>query len=95
MTTSINGKFRQRLIETAHREGKNVWVIGEQYTTTNTYCKCGDINESIGRKDIFKCDNFRMREDSNVHSALKIFRKFLMQHSVDLAVIGKALYDWA
>ena len=63
--------FRQRLITKAATLGRNIIVNGEEYTT-KTCCKCGHINDKVGKKKTFKCPgcNFNIGRDVNGINAL-------------------------
>ena len=85
MSCLSHGLFRMRLIETADRMGKNVYVVGEEYTT-KTCCCCGTINENVGSKKVFQCVNPQCGfvGDRDVHAAFNIFLKFLKETSTVL-----------
>lgn len=82
MSCLSHGLFRKRLIETADRMGKNVYVVGEEYTT-KTCCCCGTINENVGSKKVFHCVNSQCGfvGDRDVHAAFNILLKFLKETS--------------
>jgi putative transposase len=46
--------FRQRLISSANRMGKKVYVVGEEYSS-KTCGSCLQIDEHLGGKKIYKC----------------------------------------
>ena len=87
MSCLSHGLFRQRLIETADRMGKNVYVASEEYTT-KTCCCCGTINENVGSKKVFRCVDPRCGfvGDRDLHAGFNIFLKFLSETS---AVLGR------
>lgn len=48
-------QFKQRLLYKAYINGKKVYFVDEHYTTKTCSC-CGDINNNVGSKEVFKCN---------------------------------------
>ncbi|KAI8106041.1 hypothetical protein M9435_000591 [Picochlorum sp. BPE23] len=78
-----HSKFREILIQTAERMGKNVFVIGEEYTT-KTCCRCGILHETLGGSKVFACKLCCFRADRDIHAAFNIFLKFLKETSAGI-----------
>ena len=75
-----HAKFRERLIETADRMGKNVFVVTEEYTS-KTCCNCGALHQKLGGNKLFKCPGCGFTADRDIHAAFNIFLKFLKETS--------------
>ena len=73
-----HGKFREILIQTAERMGKNVFVVTEEYTS-KTCCKCGALHQKLGGNKRFKCPGCGFHADRDLHAAFNIFLKFLKE----------------
>jgi len=61
-------KFRQRLEFKCEQENVKYKLINERFTT-KMCCKCGWVNEEIGKKEIFNCKECGMKEDRDINSA--------------------------
>lgn len=81
MLTFAHYKFRQTLIHKA-REYPNcrVIVVTEEYTS-KTCGRCGQMNNTLGGKKIFKCNECGLRVDRDVNGARNILLKFLTEFS--------------
>jgi putative transposase len=78
-----HAKFREILIQTAERMGKNVFIVGEEYTS-KTCCKCGHLHETLGGKKVFKCPSCGFQADRDIHAAFNIFLKFSKETSANI-----------
>ena len=72
----LNLKFyqlKQRLIYKASVAGKKVVLVPEHYTTKTCSC-CGKMNENIGSKEVFSCDNCKIvtGRDMNASKNMKL-----------------------
>jgi IS605 OrfB family transposase len=68
--------FRQRLISKAEEYDSTVEVVDESYTS-KTCGGCGEINEKLGAKRSFSCDNCPFKCDRDISAARNILIKYL------------------
>jgi len=80
-----HAKFRQRLSDVARRKGKHIHILSEEYTS-KTCCACGTLNEKLGGKKSFKCENCYFEAPRDIHGAFNIFLKFMNENSITLVV---------
>ena len=78
-----HAKFREILIQTAERMGKNVFVVSEEYTT-KTCCNCAVLHETLGGNKTFTCKSCGFSADRDIHAAFNIFLKFLKETSASI-----------
>ena len=78
-----HAKFREILTQTAERMGKNVFAVGEEYTT-KTCCNCGVLHETLGGNKTFACKSCGFTADRDIHAAFNIFLKFLKETSASI-----------
>lgn len=64
--------FRQRLISSANRMGKKVYVVGEEYSS-KTCGSCLKIDDHLGGKKVYKCPQCHVHIDRDVNGARNIF----------------------
>lgn len=64
--------FRQRLISSANRMGKKVYVVGEEYSS-KTCGSCLQIDEHLGGKKVYKCPQCYVHMDRDMNGARNIF----------------------
>lgn len=67
-------EFRQRLMFKAKQENKNVFVVGEEYTT-KTCTQCFAINPNVGGSKTFKCLCCGLQADRDAMGSRNIFIK--------------------
>jgi putative transposase len=68
--------FQQKLIYKAESRGRNVILCKEHYTT-KCCGSCGELNETIGSKKIFKCGKCNLTMDRDIHAARNILIRAL------------------
>lgn len=66
--------FRLRLMQCAEREGVNVYVRGEEYTTKSC-TSCFALKNNIGGAKTYKCDHCKVVIDRDLNGARNIFLK--------------------
>jgi putative transposase len=76
-------EFQQKLLYKAKQRGRNVILCKEHYTT-KCCGKCGTLNETIGSKKIFHCDNCKLTMDRDIHAARNILVRGLTIYSDSL-----------
>lgn len=76
--------FQQKLLYKAKQRGRTVILCKEHYTT-KCCGKCGTLNETIGSKKIFKCDNCNLVMDRDIHAARNILIRGLTIYSDSLS----------
>jgi putative transposase len=81
-----HAKFREILIQTADRMGKNVFVVTEEYTS-KTCCNCSALHQKLGGNKRFKCprSGCGFHADRDIHAAFNIFLKFLKETSASFS----------
>lgn len=67
-------KFRQRLQYKAKLNGNNVFFVDESYTS-KTCCNCGWLNNNLGSKKVFFCEDCGIEIDRDVNGARNILNK--------------------
>lgn len=77
-------EFQQKLLYKAKQRGRSVILCKEHYTT-KCCGKCGTLNETIGSKKIFKCDNCDLVMDRDIHAARNILIRGLTIYSDSLS----------
>jgi IS605 OrfB family transposase len=68
--------FQQKLLYKAKQRGRNVILCKEHYTT-KCCGGCGTLNETIGSKKIFQCENCDLIMDRDTHAARNILIRAL------------------
>lgn len=68
--------FQQKLLYKAKARGRSVILCKEHYTT-KCCGKCGELNETIGSKKIFKCGKCNLTMDRDIHAARNILIRAL------------------
>ena len=68
--------FQQKLLYKAKIRGRNVILCKEHYTT-KCCGSCGELNETIGSKKIFKCGKCNLTMDRDIHAARNILIRAL------------------
>jgi putative transposase len=68
--------FQQKLLYKAEARGRNVILCKEHYTT-KCCGNCGELNETIGSKKIFKCKGCGLTMDRDIHAARNILIRAL------------------
>jgi putative transposase len=68
--------FQQKLIYKAKQRGRQVILCKENYTS-KCCGSCGQLNESLGSKKIFKCNNCNLIMDRDIHAARNILIRAL------------------
>ena len=76
-------EFQQKLLYKAKQRGRNVILCKEHYTT-KCCGKYGTLNETIGSKKIFHCDNCKLTMDRDIHAARNILVRGLTIYSDSL-----------
>jgi len=66
--------FRMRLMEKARQEGKNVFVVGEEYTT-KTCSRCFNLHPNVGGAKVFHCPHCGLKMDRDALGSRNIFLK--------------------
>ncbi len=66
--------FRQRLSQKCKEYRCQYLEVTEEYTS-KTCCKCGKINNNLGKKKKFKCDSCDLSIDRDTNGAINIFIK--------------------
>ena len=69
-------QLKQRLIYKASIAGKKVVLVPEHYTTKTCSC-CGKINNNIGSKEVFSCDNCKIVTGRDMNASKNIKMKGL------------------
>lgn len=65
-------RFRQRLLNKAKQYGRNVVIVNEAYTT-KTCTRCGVLNNKVGGKKTFICNDCYLiigRDDNGARNIL-------------------------
>jgi transposase len=70
-----HGKFRMRLLQYAKTKHRNVYLVGEEYTT-KTCGRCGHLQEMEGRK-VYDCRSCGERIDRDYNGARNVCLKFV------------------
>lgn len=83
MTCLGHSKFKEILSQTTERMEKNVFVVGEEYTT-KTCCNCGILHETSGGSKVFSCKSCCFHADRDIHAVFNIFLKFLTETSASI-----------
>jgi len=83
LATWAHGKFRSHLRQMCEREGKLLVHPSEAYTS-KTCSSCGWINEQLGSKEVFHCQNENIRIDRDVNGARGIYLRALLDGAVEL-----------
>jgi putative transposase len=78
-----HAKFRNILIQTAERMGKNIFVVSEEYTS-KICCNCGNLHQKLGGSKTSGCAGCGFHADRNIHAAFNIFLKFLKEISASI-----------
>jgi len=68
--------FQQKLLYKAKQRGRNVILCKEHYTT-KCCGSCGTLNETIGSKKIFQCEDCHLTMDRDTHAARNILIRAL------------------
>lgn len=68
--------LKQRLIYKAYVKGKKVYSVREHYTTKTCSC-CGSLNNSIGSKEVFQCDQCNMITGRDMNASKNMLMKGL------------------
>jgi putative transposase len=68
--------FQQKLLYKANVRGRQVILCKEHYTS-KCCGNCGKLNEKLGSKKIFKCDNCNLTMDRDIHAARNILIRAL------------------
>lgn len=68
--------FQQKLLFKAKMRGRNVILCKEHYTS-KCCGNCGKLNEKLGSKKIFTCDNCGLIMDRDIHAARNILIRAL------------------
>jgi IS605 OrfB family transposase len=68
--------FTQRLISKAEEFGCKVVITDESYTS-KTCGGCGELNDSLGSKKVFTCENCPYKVDRDINGARNIMIKYL------------------
>jgi putative transposase len=76
--------FQQKLLYKAKQRGNTVILCKEHYTT-KCCGKCGTLNEKIGGKKIFHCNNCNLTMDRDIHAARNILIRGLTLYSSSLS----------
>lgn len=82
LMTWSHGLFISILKEMALRDNKQVLIVSEAYTS-KTCSSCGWINEKLGGKEIFHCQNENIFIDRDVNGARGIFLRALLDGSLE------------
>lgn len=69
-------KFRDRLVRNATRDGVNVWLSNESYTS-KTCTKCGHEHKKLGGSKTFKCPKCNLNIDRDVNGARNIMLRVI------------------
>jgi putative transposase len=73
-------KFRDRLVRNATRDGVNVWLSNESYTS-KTCTKCGHEHKKLGGSKIFKCPSCNLNIDRDINGARNILLRVISEFS--------------
>lgn len=76
-----HGMFREKLTQVCRYKSINLYNPSEAYTS-KTCSYCGWINEKLGGKEIFKCDNCKKNIDRDVNGARGIYLRALKESAV-------------
>lgn len=68
--------LKQRLIYKAYVKGKKVYSVPEHYTTKTCSC-CGSLNDNIGSKEVFQCDQCNMITGRDMNASKNMLMKGL------------------
>lgn len=68
--------FQQKLLYKAETRGRQVILCKEHYTT-KCCGACGELNENVGSKKIFKCGKCNLTMDRDIHAARNILIRAL------------------
>jgi IS605 OrfB family transposase len=69
--------LKQRLLYKAYVTGKKVYMVPEHYTTKTCSC-CGKLNNHIGSKEVFECDQCSMITGRDMNASKNMLMKGLM-----------------
>ena len=69
-------KFKQKLLYMGSKRGNRVIIVNEAFTT-KTCGKCGEINQNIGGKKIFKCNKCGICVDRDINGARNILLRLI------------------
>jgi putative transposase len=69
-------EFQQKLLYKAKQRGRNVILCKEDFTT-KCCGGCGTLNEKIGGKKTFHCENCSLTMDRDIHAARNILIRTL------------------
>jgi len=69
--------FRMRLIHQARKNGANVWVTNESYTS-KTCTRCGELNDNLGSKKVFNCTKCHLKIGRDINGARNILLRALV-----------------
>lgn len=81
--------FRMRLMEKAKLEGKNVFVVGEEYTT-KTCGGCFKLHPKVGGAKVFKCPHCGLEVDRDAQGSRNIFLKNISVMDNTCVICGSA-----
>lgn len=70
-----HGKFRERILYYAKTKNRNVYLVGEEYTT-KTCGSCGNLQEMAGNK-IYQCPSCNARIDRDYNGARNVCLKLV------------------
>lgn len=75
-----HGAFREKLLAYASSKHREVFLVGEEYTTKTCGC-CGSLNHHVGGDKVFKCSSCNLVIDRDYSGArnvcLKLVSKFI------------------
>ena len=69
-------EFKERLKSTAKYYGRKVYECGEAYTS-KTCGNCGEIDDDLNGKKIYKCRNCKIKLDRDINGARNILLRQL------------------
>ena len=74
-------QFQQKLIGLCNREGRKLYLVGEEYTT-KTCGGCGELHSNIQGDKVFVCPNpeCTYTMDRDIHGARNILIKTFSEH---------------
>ena len=70
--------FQQKIKNKAETEGKRLILLNEAYTS-KTCTKCGNLNQTLGSKKTFSCNNCKLIIDRDINGARNILIKYLQK----------------
>ena len=70
-------RFKQRLLYKAFVKGKKVFFVKENHTTKTCSC-CGKINNNVGSKEIFECNECKSKTGRDFNASKNIKMKGIM-----------------